>query len=141
PSGTSISTVTGSGASYVVTASSGSGGGTLGLNLVDNDTIIDTLGNKLGGTGNGNGNFTGQVYTIDKTAPTASSIVRASTSPSNASSLSWTVTFSESVTGVSTGDFALSTSLVGASITSVTGSGTSYTVTANTGSGNGNFQL
>ena len=65
-----IGTVTGSGANYTVPASSGTGSGTLGLNLVDNDTIADAATNKLGGTGIGNGNFTGQVYTIDRTAPT-----------------------------------------------------------------------
>ena len=62
--------VSGGGASYTVTASSGTGSGTLGLNLVDDDSITDAAGNKLGGTGAGNGNFTGQVYTIDRTAPT-----------------------------------------------------------------------
>ena len=67
--GASISNVSGSGASYTVTASTGTGDGTLGLNLIDNDTIVDTTANPLGGTGAGNGNFTGQVYTIDKTAP------------------------------------------------------------------------
>ena len=65
-----IVTVTGSGANYTVTASSGTGSGMLGLNLVDDDSIADTAANKLGGTGAGNGNFTGQVYTIDRTAPT-----------------------------------------------------------------------
>jgi hypothetical protein len=55
--------------SYVVTVNTGSGDGTLGLNLVDNDTITDAADNKLGGTGTGNGNFTGQTYTIAKTNP------------------------------------------------------------------------
>ena len=55
--------------SFTVTASTGSGSGTLGLNLVDNDSIVDAAGNKLGGTGSGNGNKTGQVYTIDRTPP------------------------------------------------------------------------
>ena len=50
-----------------MTANTGTGNGTLGLNLVDNDTILDTSANPLGGTGSGNGNFTGQSYTIDKT--------------------------------------------------------------------------
>jgi MSHA biogenesis protein MshQ len=62
--GASITGVTGSGPTWTVTANSGSGTGTLGLNLVDNDSIIDGGGKKLGGTGAGNGNFTGQVYTI-----------------------------------------------------------------------------
>ena len=72
-----ITSVTGGGASYTVTASTGSGNGTLGLNLNDNDSITDAAGNKLGGTGTGtagsggtgNGSFTGQVYTLDRTAP------------------------------------------------------------------------
>jgi len=52
---------------YNVTASTGNGTGSLGLNLVDDDTIIDAATNKLGGTGTGNSNFTGQVYNIDRT--------------------------------------------------------------------------
>ena len=67
--------VTGSGANYSVTANTGTGDGTLGLNLVDDDTIVDGANNKLGGTGTtttGNGSFTGEVYTIDKTKPVIS---------------------------------------------------------------------
>lgn len=65
-----ITSVSGSGASYTVTATTGLGsGGTLGLNLIDNDSIRDLAGNRLGGAGAGNGNFTGQVYTVDKVAP------------------------------------------------------------------------
>lgn len=67
--GASIAAVSGSGSSYVVTASTGTGSGTLGLDLVDNDTIADPAGNKLGGTGAGNGSLAGPAYTIDKTAP------------------------------------------------------------------------
>ena len=59
--------------------------------------------------GNGNGNFTGQVYTIDTIAPFVQSINR--TTPAgpvtNASSVSFTVTFSEAVTGVDPTDFQL----------------------------------
>lgn len=63
-SGASITGVTGSGTTWVVNANTGSGTGTLGLNLVDNDSIVDAGARKLGGTGAGNGNFTGQVYTV-----------------------------------------------------------------------------
>src|SRR5205807_9698771 len=73
-SGASITGVSGSGSSYTVTVNTGTGDGTLGLNLVDDDSIVDVAGNTLGGTGPGNGNFPGQAYTIDKTAPTVSSI-------------------------------------------------------------------
>lgn len=63
-SGASITSVSGSGSTWTVTAAPGVNTGTLGLNLVDNDTIIDAAGNRLGGTGNGNGNATGQVYDV-----------------------------------------------------------------------------
>src|SRR5207244_3078547 len=62
--GASITSVTGSGTSYTVSANAGTGSGSIGLNLADDDSIVDSSGNKLGGTGAGNGNFTGQVYTI-----------------------------------------------------------------------------
>lgn len=124
---------------YTVTASTGSGSGTLGLNLVDNDSVVDGLGNKLGGTGNGNGNFSGQVYTVDRTAPTVVSADQADPSPTNAGTVHWTVVFSEPVTGVAPGgsNFSLVASgLTGSpAITGVTGSGTTYTVTATTGTG------
>ena len=138
-----ITGVTGSGATRTVTASTGSGDGTLGLNLVDDDSIADVATNVLGGAGTGNGNFTGQLYTLDRTAPTVSSIDRADASPTNASSVSWTVTFSESVSGVGTADFALANSGLGGSpaITGVTGSGATRTVTASTGSGDGTLGL
>ena len=65
--GATMGTVTGSGTTYTVTANTGtvSATGTLGLNLVDDDSIIDAFGNPLGGPGAGNGNFTGAVYTIN----------------------------------------------------------------------------
>src|SRR6266542_3141297 len=109
-SGASISGVSGSGSSYTVTVNTGSGDGTIGLNLVDDDSIIDGVGNPLGGAGSGNANFTGQTYTIDKTVPTVSSISRVGPSPTNGSSVQFTVTFSGSVSGVDSTDFALATS-------------------------------
>lgn len=63
-SGVTIASVTGSGATRTVTANLNASTGTLGLNLVDNDTILDSFNNRLGGTGNGNGNFTGEVYNV-----------------------------------------------------------------------------
>src|SRR5207237_5071833 len=56
--------------------------------------------------------------------------------PTAAANVDFTVTFSESVTGVDTADFSLTiTGITGASVTNVTGSGTTYTVTASTGTG------
>jgi hypothetical protein len=60
--------VTGSGANYIVTVSSGTGDGTLGLNLVDDNSIKDGANNLLVGASSADGSFTGQVYTIDRTA-------------------------------------------------------------------------
>jgi hypothetical protein len=141
-SGASITSVTGTGP-YTVTANTGSGSGSIGLNLVDDDSIQDEATNRLGGTGAGNGNATGEVFTIDKTPPTVSSIDRAAASPTNASSVSWTVTFSEDVTGVATGNFTLVNGGLGGSpaITGVSGGGTTWNVTASTGTGNGTLGL
>ena len=76
-SGTSgtIASVNGSGSSYTVTVDNVSGNGTLGLNLVDSNTIIDQYGNPLGGPALGDGNFTGQLYTIDTTGPLVATAV------------------------------------------------------------------
>jgi len=59
-----IMSVTGSGTNWVVQASTGFGTGTLGLNLVDDDSIVDAAGSPLGGSGAGNGNYVGQIYEI-----------------------------------------------------------------------------
>jgi len=96
-SGASITGVSGSGDTYTVTANTGTGSGTLGLNLVDDDSISDSAGNKLGGTGVGNGSFTGQVYTIDRTGPTVTITHPGQASPTSASPIIFQATFSESV--------------------------------------------
>ncbi len=68
--GASITGVAGSGATYTVTVNTGTGDGTIRLDVVDNDTIIAGAANPLGGTGAGNGNFsTGELYTISRTSP------------------------------------------------------------------------
>jgi len=85
------------------------------------------------------GNF---VINNEATAPTVSSSVRAGTNPTNTTTVNFTVTFSESVTGVDMTDFNLTTSgVTGATITNVTGSGRTHTVTVHTGSGNGTIRL
>ncbi len=86
-------------------------------------------------------------YESDATVPVVSSSVRGSINPTSAASVNFTVTFSESVTGVDIvapfNDFALTKtgSVSGASVTGVSGSGTIYTVTVNTGLGNGTLRL
>lgn len=70
--GAAITAVTGSGTTWTVSASTGTAYGTLGLNLVDDDSIVDAAGGRLGGPGASNGNFTGQVYTIAPPVPVLS---------------------------------------------------------------------
>jgi len=143
--GTSISASTQlTPSTYRIRVDAGSGSGTIRLNLIDNDSIEDSLGNNLGGTGNGNGNFTtGEVYTIDRTAPAVQSIVRAAASPTAAASVPFTVTFNEDVTGVNNGDFTLTTTgVAGTSITSTAQiTPSTYTVNVNTGTGSGTIRL
>jgi uncharacterized repeat protein (TIGR01451 family) len=63
--GSSLTSISGSGANYTVTANTGTGTvGTLTLKLVDNDSIVDGTAMPLGDVGAGNGNFAGQAYTL-----------------------------------------------------------------------------
>ncbi len=79
---------------------------------------------------------------IDKTAPIAVSSVRTDSNPTNRANVHFTVTFSESVAGVGTSDFSLAnTGVSGASITGVSGVGSTRIVTVNTGSKNGTVHL
>jgi hypothetical protein len=135
--------VTGSGAAYSVTLDTGTGDGTLRLDLADNDGILDATSLPLGGLGAGNGNYSsGETYVINKALPSVTSILRVDPSPTAAASARFTVTFSESVTGVDTTDFALTTSGVNeAGVASVSGAGNVYTVTVNTGNGDGTLRL
>jgi hypothetical protein len=79
----------------------------------------------------------------DTTAPTVLSISRTTATPTSASNVDFTVTFSEAVTGVDTNDFTphVTGSIAGASVSSVSGAGSVYTVTVSTGSGNGTLRL
>lgn len=79
---------------------------------------------------------------VREATSTVVSINRAGASPTSAPLVSWTVIFNKSVTGVDATAFALAASgLSGAYISSVTGSGTTWTVTANTGIGAGTLGL
>ena len=66
--GATVSGVSGMGSLYTVSVNTGSGSGTIRLDIADNDSIANGLANPLGGAGSGNGNFTGgETYTISKT--------------------------------------------------------------------------
>jgi len=62
--GETVSSVSGSGISYVVTATVADGYGDLRLDLIDDNSILDGTSNPLGGASAGDGNYTsGEKYT------------------------------------------------------------------------------
>lgn len=78
--------VTGSGAVYTVSINpilhvEIGAAESVGLNIVDDDSIRDLAGNPLGGPGSGNGSFTGQVYVIDRRAPVRPTITQHPANP------------------------------------------------------------
>ncbi|QKG54242.1 FG-GAP-like repeat-containing protein [Hymenobacter sp. BRD67] len=115
--GASVASVSGSGTTYTVSVNTGTGDGTVGLNLTNAAGLSPSLNNTLP--------FMGQVYTLDKTAPTVaiSSTAGAPGSQTSTSPLAFTVIFSESVTGFAQGDLTVTNGTV----TGFTGSGTTYT--------------
>jgi hypothetical protein len=132
-----ITGVSGSGAAYTITVSTGSGSGALRLDIPAGAAIGDLAGNPLSGlpyTG-------GETYTMDA-LPYITSIVRSGRVLTCASSVDFAVSFSENVTGVEIPDFVLATSSIsGALVTGVSGSGATYTVTVSTGTGSGTLRL
>ena len=58
------------GATRTVTVGTGSGEGTIRLDVVDDDSIRDVASVPLGGSGTGNGAFSaGEIYTVDRAGP------------------------------------------------------------------------
>ena len=74
--------------------------------------------------------------------PTVVSLVRAVPSPTMADSVTYTLTFSEAVTGITTSNFSIVTSNIAVpSIVQIFGGGTTWTVTVTTGRGTGTLRL
>ncbi len=117
-SGASITSVTGSGDTYVVAVNVGSSTGSIMLKLVDNDTIASTSGTPLGGTGTGNGDFVGPAYTLGSSSVTVT--LGSVTDPVNAENES-------NVTASGTADAGDTISLV---VSDGTNSTQAYTTTA-----------
>ncbi|RNF75562.1 DUF4347 domain-containing protein, partial [Marinomonas rhizomae] len=136
-SGASISTVTGTGNGYVITVSGVSGDGALGVKLKSAATMTDSAGNALTAT---TASAVTERYTIDNTAPIATAIITTNTALSTADTVTFDVTFDEAVANVSADDFEISGDVTG-TITGITGSGSSYTVTVDSISGDGALGL
>ena len=101
---------------------------------------VETLSVKVTAS-DGNGGSVSDTFDIvvslpaDTTAPTVTSIVRQTptSSPTNADSLTWRVTFSEAVSNVDAADFAVSGTTATLSVSAVSGVTGAYDVTASGG--------
>ncbi|MEG0557262.1 MAG: Ig-like domain-containing protein, partial [Comamonas sp.] len=115
----------------------------IAVNTLDlrGESLTDLAGNNLNLTLNGLGSTAGVL--VDTTAPSASGIVNVDATPTNNGSVSFTVTFSEDVSGVDVNDFALTlTGSAGGTISTVTRvNGTTWTVLVNGLSGLGTLGL
>ncbi|MBI5352063.1 MAG: BMP family ABC transporter substrate-binding protein [Chloroflexi bacterium] len=93
-SGSTVTSMIGTGVTRRVTVAVGMGSGTLGLDVNDDDSIVDGLLAPLGGEGLGNGDFTaGASYSVDRTPPSVVSIVRESGETTTATSVNFIVTW------------------------------------------------
>lgn len=91
-----------------------------------------------------NDNFFGVILSAELPgqAPRVFAISRVGPEATNAPTVSFSVIFSEPVTGVDVTDFSLTTTgLTGATVASVTGTDGKFTVVVNTGTGNGTVRL
>lgn len=126
---------------YIVQAGDNDGDG-IAVNSLDlrGEPLTDLAGNPIDPT-LGSGNL--PAVRVDTTVPTASTIVRDGTSPTNSSSASFTVTFSEDVSGVDVNAFTLALAgSAGGNIASVTRvDGRTYTVLVDNLAGTGTVQL
>ncbi len=115
---------------WTVTASTGTGDGTLGLNLVNDTGLAHNLTNAP---------FTGEVYTLDRTAPTVTiNQAIGQSDPAGSSPINFTVVFSEPVTDFATGDVTLSASTApGTLVGTVSGGPTTYSVAVSGMTGDG----
>jgi hypothetical protein len=63
--GATVTNVSGSGSVYTVSVETGSGSGTIRLDLIDNNSIVDTSSNPLSGASTSDGSFyNGETYLV-----------------------------------------------------------------------------
>jgi hypothetical protein len=134
--GAHVDSVSGSGSTYTVTVHGATGSGTVTLTMPAGGAT------DLAGNANEASTSTDNSVTYDNVAPTVT-VNQASgqADPTNNPSITFTVVFSESVTGVGAGDFTVGGTAPGAHVDSVSGSGTTYTVTVHGATGSGTVIL
>ncbi|MEW6181123.1 MAG: S8 family serine peptidase [Chloroflexota bacterium] len=139
-SGSSVTSVSGSGSSYTISVDTGSGSGSLMLELRSTATIFDLADNSLQLPATYQNNF----YWIDKTAPTVQSLTLLDSTPTNASEVHFSITFSEPVFGLTATDFEAveEDGLTGSSVTSIKADNPqTYTITLLSGGPQGQLGL
>ena len=106
--------------------------GTVTLNVAAN-VADDAVGN--GNTAAAQVSISHTASVADTTAPTVTSIVRQdpATSPTNADTLTWRVTFNENVKDIGDADFAITGTTASLGVVPMTGSTSVYDVTASGG--------
>lgn len=133
--GTVTNVASAGGNAYDITVSGGdlaSLNGTVTLGFAGGQNIADSAGNALSSTTPSATNHA--TYTLDNTAPTVSSITRQTpfSSPTNADSITWRVTFAEAVSNVDAADFSVS-GTTGTVTGVVSAGGNAYDVTVSGG--------
>ncbi len=131
-----VVSVTGSGTSYLVSLSSITGDGTLGISIPP-DTAIDQAGNLAIGAG------PSTTFTVDNTPP-AVNISNPSAPITAHGSITYTVTYSDAhfaSSSLSTGNITLNTSGTATGVVGVSGSGLSYIVTISSIAGDGTLGI
>lgn len=137
--GGSVASVSGSGSTRTITVNGFTGNGTVGITAAGGITITDLAGNGIVTPVSPSPN---QTYTIDGTAPTVASILRLGSDPTASSPLTFSVAFSEPVSGVVAGNFsAATTGSVSTGAIGISGSGQVYTVSVPVVSGTGTVGL
>ncbi|MBX3037583.1 MAG: PD40 domain-containing protein [Anaerolineales bacterium] len=136
--GASITNLSGSDSAYIITVETGTGDGSLYLEIPNTATITDQGGNTPNGLP-----FNSPNYLIDRTYPQVASITRSGNEINNSNSVNFVVSFSEAVINVDAEDFILTSTgeISNTSITNISGSGASRTITVSTGSGDGTLRL
>lgn len=122
-----------------VVVDTGTGSGTIRLDLISSAGLACS-----GNQGLGNVPYTsGTPFVVDKANPRINSINRANANPNNGASVNFTVNFTENVSTVALSNFDLLTtgSISGASLAGLSGGGTTYTVSVNTGTGDGTLGI
>ncbi len=128
---TATGALVGSGSAYTLTVTGGDLAGlngTVGLDLAAGQNITDSVGNALPASEPA----TDQSYLLDNTAPVLTAFARntPATSPTNADTLIFDITFNEDVLNVSADDFTISgTTAAGV----LAGLGSAYTLTVSGG--------